>query len=166
MRGRRRCSYFSARPVRGPSTPCTGSSIPLKLHSSAEAEQTLSPADHRAQLVMKKTLRFLGQIWNDIFYSQIAVNKPTFPSWEWAEGAPVAQGVCALSVTALAVASWVLYMKYGIFTHPGNATIKQGTGAVYDWASCWLQLNLLFPIRFNVRIKWMLPEIWRRIICQ
>lgn len=61
---------------------------------------------------------------------------PTFPSWEWAEGAAAAQGVCALSVTALAVASWALYMKYGIFTHPGNATIKQGTGAVYDWASC------------------------------
>lgn len=91
---------------------------------------------------------------------------PTFPSWEWAEGAPAGQGICALSVTALAVASWALYMKYGIFTHPGNATIKQGTGAVYDWASCWVQLNLLFPIRFNVRIKWMLPEIWRRIICQ
>lgn len=78
MRGRRRCSHFPARPVRGWSTPCTGSSIPLKLQSSAEAQQALSPADHRALLVMRRTLRILGQVWNDVFYTQIAGNGQLF----------------------------------------------------------------------------------------
>lgn len=150
---------------------CLLHSSPTLVLSWSRADPCI-PENHSARLAMETTLRFLGPdlfLWSNTLYRHGCWGQQTFPSRryaEWAEVTRVAQGICALSVTALAVANWGLYMKYSIFTHLVNATIKKETGAVYDWASCWVQLNLLFPIRFNVRIKWMLPEIWRRIICQ
>lgn len=66
MGGRRRCSHFSVRPEDDPHPALAPPSL-----STPRAQQTLSPADPGALLVMKTTPRILGQIWNDVFYTQI-----------------------------------------------------------------------------------------------
>lgn len=51
--------------------------------------------------------------------------------------------LCALFKTALWIARWDLYIKYTIFTHPMNLTIKR------DWRGLWLGLTLS-PIKPTV----------------